>query len=1070
MPQINPLELAVRAANLSERVQTMTRLGRPNTAAPSLDAFDTWRIDRLATRLADKFQQKSLHRSRPPQYDRAGLVHVLTSYRAFERGFAESTADDETRRFLTDIHSAWLPTYREALEGFEGNPAISYDGRLTTACEPFLRHLSRTLNAVRNEIGAACRVRLDRQLVDDFRNHLLDRFELCLAWAVEADANVHCQQSGIDRETATREEYLAYLEATFAQSSAYHAFYLKFPVLGRWLAHVTALLSAFGTEFLRNLAADAADISGSLFGQDIAEFRSVRLGNSDAHAGARTVARVAVRLADGSEGAFYYKPRCVRSEAAMQLLLGRLAADDVVGFRPRPVLAREGYGYEAEIPSGRNHVDSPAQVAAVYRELGGYLALFYVLGGGDLHFENIIVADGHAYVCDGETVLGVIPEGRGRAQGTMLDSVFKTGLLEWPRDADPAADAAGRMKVSGYAGGEGYSVPVPVPRINNRETGFRMSVRHTEGVRVDPGASNRIFLDGELVRPEDHSERIMEGFHRVYDWFTRHPDSAIGLLREAFRGAEARFINWGTQIYAQLLVSARHPKCLAEPLEVDLLANTIRTFPRTWDADGVLAEREVESLWRMDVPLFSAPADGTHLVHEHSVELASPLEVSPLDYAAERIRLLNERNRDQQSHYIAAGLATGEVASPAFRSTALDYATRIGKRLCDELADSRSAAPWTSYRLAGGELERVDIEADLYQGSAGVALFLAYLNELVPRPEFRNAAERALEHVLRAWDRTRLGAYSGLGGTVYLLTHLSHLWNDDRLLDEAALLADRVPRYVHGDRHFDVLHGAAGLIPVLLGLAGHRDGRMLDHAHRCARHLLEHANRDEDNNLSWPPFGGPEEAVADLTGFSHGAGGIGWALIQLGRHTGHEEYVDAGRRAFAYESRHFDPDEQDWYDLRTGRGGVARGDRHFANAWCNGAAGIGLSRISSWATLGKDDETLLRESYQALSATMRNFPRLKNHTLCHGTSGNAELFLRFALLRDEPAFRLEANVQVQSLWRNFDDAENGAAENSANFFPGLLIGISGFGMHFLRLAAPHRVPSVLLLDPPPART
>jgi type 2 lantibiotic biosynthesis protein LanM len=593
-----------------------------------------------------------------------------------------------------------------------------------------------------------------------------------------------------------------------------------------------------------------------------------------------------------------------------------------------------------------------------------------------------------------------------------------------------------------------------------------MSVVHTEGVKVDPGASNRIFLDGELVRPEDHSERIMEGFHRVYDWFRRHPDTAVDLLRETFSGAEARFINWGTQIYAQLLVSARHPKCLAEPLEVDLLANTVRTFPRTWDADGVLAEREVASLWRMDVPLFSAPADGSRLVHDHAVELASLLEISPLDYAAERVRLLSERNRDQQSHYIAAGLATSEVASPAFRATALDYATRIGKRLCDELADAHSAAPWSSYRLADGELEQVDIEADLYQGSAGVALFLAYLNELVPRPEFRAAAERALDHVLRAWDRSRLGAYSGLGGTVYLLTHLSRLWHDDRLLDEAARLADRVPEYLDGDRHFDVLHGAAGLVPVLLGLADHHDGRALDHAHRCARHLLTHANHADDT-MSWPPFGGPDEAVADLTGFSHGAGGIGWALIQLGARTGREEYVDAGRRAFAHEARHFDADEQDWYDLRTGRGGVARRGRHFANAWCNGAAGIGLSRISSWATLGGNDETLLRESYQALSATMRNFPRLKNHTLCHGTSGNAELLLRFALLRGEPAFRLEANVQVQALWRTFDDAENGATEHSANFFPGLLIGISGFGLHFLRLAAPDRVPSVLLLDPPP---
>src|SRR4051812_42362057 len=36
---------------------------------------------------------------------------------------------------------------------------------------------------------------------------------------------------------------------------------------------------------------------------------------------------------------------------------------------------------------------------------------------------------------------------------------------------------------------------------------------------------------------------------------------------------------------------------------------------------------------------------------------------------------------------------------------------------------------------------------------------------------------------------------------------------------------------------------------------------------------------------------------------------------------------------------------------------------------------------------------LLREAHQALAATIRNFPRLMNDSLCHGRTGNAELFL-----------------------------------------------------------------------------
>jgi class II lanthipeptide synthase len=153
--------------------------------------------------------------------------------------------------------------------------------------------------------------------------------------------------------------------------------------------------------------------------------------------------------------------------------------------------------------------------------------------------------------------------------------------------------------------------------------------------------------------------------------------------------------------------------------------------------------------------------------------------------------------------------------------------------------------------------------------------------------------------------------------------------------------------------------------------------------------------------------------------------------------------------------------------LRT-RGIAANQDgHHFANAWCNGAAGIGLSRIASWAMLGKNDNGLLKEAYLALGATLRNFHRLGNDTLCHGKSGNAELFLRFAQLKGESAFQVEANVQAQAQWRDFEKARSWTFGGvGIDAFPGLMLGLAGLGMHFLRLAYPKQVPSPLLLDLP----
>ena len=102
--------------------------------------------------------------------------------------------------------------------------------------------------------------------------------------------------------------------------------------------------------------------------------------------------------------------------------------------------------------------------------------------------------------------------------------------------------------------------------------------------------------------------------------------------------------------------------------------------------------------------------------------------------------------------------------------------------------------------------------------------------------------------------------------------------------------------------------------------------------------------------------------------------------------------------------------------------------------------------------LGKQDDNLLHEASQALAATLRNSHTLGNDTLCHGRAGNAELFLRFATLKDEPAYHMEANVQPQAQWRIFGGI-------GTKVFPGLLIGLAKLGIHFLRLAHPERVPS-----------
>lgn len=1055
-------EIASRAANLTEQIRIAQALAdHEGFLAPvrELTKVDVWRLQRLAQKLA-----VSRGGNLPGAADQRSadeLERILRTNRLL--ALRSGSLDSDERTLLDDVHSAWLPTYTAAVHGFDASALRMVDADwfdvvgtrrwLALACAPFLLLFHREMQtAIGAANQAAGRQLFGHTIIEALGKHVIDRFGLSLAWAIEADQNVAFARLGISKDGATADDHHDYFDRTFCDASAYHRFYLRFPVLGRWLATVTHLLHDSGHSIIGRLCRDADEIASELFGEPIIRFASLNFGKGDYHAGGHSVAFVDVVLASGPES-FVYKPRCLRSEAAMQGLLEHLTAEGVIGFAPHRIMVRDGYGYEQRIPSGRNHVQSREDAVRIYKELGGFLGIFYVLGGSDLHYENVMVADGHAYVFDCETALRVTPPGQEPAAGTVMDSVYRTGLLEWPRPATADAD----LRLSGYAGGESYELAAAVPRL---QKGSILAVRHETGVRIESDAPNRVHLNGKVLEPKDFQDAIIHGFSQIHQWFQHDAARASEFVEKLFSDASVRFVARASQTYSQLLIGARHPRCLTEPLEVDLVFGRLSKNPLSWDTSGLAAASEFRSLWQLDIPLFSTRASSTELLHDHLDPIAVELARSPLQHAADRIDSLSSDDRRQQVGYISASLSVAEVRTPSFIATALEYSRLVGNELYRLLEDPSQPVRWR-YQATGAELE--SIQHSLYYGSAGVALFLAYLDSIEPDHKLRWAAERAMAHALSC-ETVGIGAFQGLAGLVYVSTHLHHLWGDSSWLELAVDRSRRLTGMIDADRAFDVMSGSAGVIPVMLGLAA-ASGKGLDTAHRCARHLLRHAVRTE-TSLSWPP----EEAgtvVANFTGFAHGTAGIGWALITLGVATDREDYVNAGKLAFAYEASHFDHERQDWYDLRTTILEMTKGKRHFANAWCNGAAGIGLSRLESWAALGKDDEQLLRETYLGLSATLRNFAGIANDTYCHGRSGNAELFLRFSRVRNEPAFQLEANMQAQAQWRRLAAIPNWPRIDDDHLtLPGLMVGITGVGMHFLRLAYPDQVPSPLLLDPP----
>src|SRR5262249_1853773 len=150
---------------------------------------------------------------------------------------------------------------------------------------------------------------------------------------------------------------------------------------------------------------------------------------------------------------------------------------------------------------------------------------------------------------------------------------------------------------------------------------------------------------------------------------------------------------------------------------------------------------------------------------------------------------------------------------------------------------------------------------------------------------------------------------------------------------------------------FDLVSGHAGAIVacVLMDKLLTKQSA-LEMATTLGDDLINTAQRSEAG-LSWRSVHFPTRR--NLTGFSHGTAGVGFALNELSNATGEARFRVAAEQAFLYERDCFDPITGNWPDFRQHPSGRQRTGTALpvATFWCHGAPGIALSRLRAYQLL-----------------------------------------------------------------------------------------------------------------------
>lgn len=310
----------------------------------------------------------------------------------------------------------------------------------------------------------------------------------------------------------------------------------------------------------------------------------------------------------------------------------------------------------------------------------------------------------------------------------------------------------------------------------------------------------------------------------------------------------------------------------------------------------------------------------------------------------------------------------------------------------------RRASPGPSWEVPG-----LGRPWDLYEGSAGIGLFLWLTGSAAGDARLREAGARAVERSLKSADPALVGllGLSGLGQILLLMQRTREA------VDVARQVAAR-----EMEAEDELLYGKAGVGTFLLS-AWRRSGdpSLLRAARRRGRALA----------ASGPPwrFGGER-----FVGYAHGPAGVGEFLHALG--AGHEADV---RRCERFVRRH---------SYRRGKGLETwrrLGAREQMTAWCHGAAGVLLFE----ARLGASTAARSRAVIESCS---RMGPR--SLTYCHGLAGNLDCLL-------ETGHR---DVAARVAARKLLPLGPTIASEQGDPRPGFFTGDAGVGFLYLRLARP----------------
>jgi hypothetical protein len=416
------------------------------------------------------------------------------------------------------------------------------------------------------------------------------------------------------------------------------------------------------------------------------------------------------------------------------------------------------------------------------------------------------------------------------------------------------------------------------------------------------------------------------------------------------------------------------------------------------------------------------------------------------------------------------------------RNLYLEAAISIGEDLLKSQPNTHGAT-WKTMNFSEGKMQWREQDS-LYSGTAGIAFFLLRLHSITREQKYLDAVIRSAEGLEQRCNNTPTDYYSfytGRMGVTYFFLQLFQVTNNQHYADVAIKIASSCEKFLRVNHHVsDLINGHAGTLLGLLHLhASTKQEQLLPLIEDFTNRLIDTIHVG-NKGFYWDRS---DKNIKALCGFSHGASGIGFVFLELGKYFNNPEFFYIAEQAFLYEDDLYDPAYHNWPDFRKGyftnealqqhKKAYLDGDLKFLNqpgdmsAWCHGAPGIGFARLRAWELLQKPEhKNALGKALEKTRQTTINNTQYENatYTLCHGKGGNALLFAETLKHVNTPSLQSWVEIVADEALHFYNQNgyyNSGYPQAARQQDYSLFMGTAGVGYFYLRAAGKITQSSIL---------